>query len=250
MPKEKEIIVNYLDLENNNVEIFKIVPLKIHRKWMSETDEKFAYKCLPLNIANQYGWSVICPFDFKASWYGGKSIDSVEIFDIPEEFKHVVSSHFANGTFTINLDFIIQTPKGYSTYIRGVPNKEYGIVKALDAIVETDWLPFTFTYNFKFIDSGIVEFKKGEELFSFFPIKRNTIENFSIISQNITKNKEFLKDYLNFSRSRSEALSKKTSNSGKYDFQKFYINGESPNKVYKIKDHIKKLFFKDIKDSD
>ena len=213
---------------------------------MNESLDKFAYKCLPLNVANQYGWSVLSPCDFKVSWYGGGSSNSVEVFDIPEEFENIVSGHFGSGTFTINVDFIIKTPKGYSLYVRGVPNKDYGIVQPLDAIVETDWLPFTFTYNFKFIDSGVAEFKKGEELFSFFPIKRDTVENFSIHAQSIREDSNLERDYLEFTDSRMSALEHSATSKEQYRFQRFYLEGRGPSKSYDIKSHIKRLFFKDI----
>lgn len=235
------MIVNYL-MEDNS-QTFKIVPLKIHRSWMNKTSKKYAYQCLPLNIANQYGWAVVCPFDFKVSYYGGNSDAQVEVFDIPEEYSHLVSGHFGHGTLTINVDFIIQTPENYSLYIRGVPNQEYGILKPLDAIVETDWLPFTFTYNFKFMDYGVVEFKKGDLLFSFFPVLRNTIENFEIKTQHIQKNEELFSDFKEYVQSRDKALANRAYSP--YSFQRFYVDGRGPNKVYNISNHIKKLFFKD-----
>jgi hypothetical protein len=245
LSKKDVVVVNYLDVDNPEEKIFKIVPLKIHRDWMQETDDKFAYKCLPLNIANQYGWSVLAPFDFKVAWNGGKVPGSVEIFNVPQKYKNTISSHFGNATFTINLDFIIKTPKEYSLYIRGVPNKDYGILTPLDAIVETDWLPFTFTYNFKFSDTGIVEFREGEELFSFFPIKRDSVENFSITAKSIKDDPDLMKDYIELSRSRDEALLKQNPEN-KYEFQRFYIDGKSPSKTYDIINHIKRIFFKDI----
>lgn len=240
-----EIVVNYLMEEK--VQIFKIVPLKIHRDWMNKTSRKYAYQCLPLNIANQYGWAVICPFDFKVSYYGGNSDVQVEVFDIPLEYSNMVSGHFGHGTLTINPDFLIRTPENYSLYIRGVPNQEYGILKPLDAIVETDWLPFTFTYNFKFIDYGVVEFKKGDLLFSFFPILRNTVENFDITLQNIEKDPELFQSFQEYAESRTIALNERMLKP--YNFQRFYIDGKGPKRVYNITNHIKRLFFKDPKEN-
>ena len=245
MSNENKIIVNYLSVENR---IFEIVPLKIHRDWMSETDEKYAYKCLPLNIANQYGWFVPSPFDFKVSWYGGSGPDDVKIFGIPEQYSGIVSSYFGHATFTINLDFIVKTPEKYSLYIRGMPNRGYQILNPLDAIVETDWLPFTFTYNFKFTDAGVVEFKKGDPLFSFFPIKRNTVENFKIISQSIQKDWQLLGDFLEYKNTREKHVRERYLDG--YKFQKFYLDGRGPKKIYNIKNHIKRLFFKEVKEED
>ena len=40
------------------------------RDWMDETPSKFAYRCLPLTIANQTGWWVYNPVGFTAVWNG------------------------------------------------------------------------------------------------------------------------------------------------------------------------------------
>ncbi len=234
----KNIIVHRLDRDR---EIFKIVPLSLHRKWMNETSKKFAYKCLPLNIANQYGWAVLSPADFSVSWHGGSGPEQVEVFSSDSNFlgKDVIS-HFGDGTFTLQLDFIIQTPENYSLYIRGVPNEINSIVKPLDAIVETDWLPFTFTYNYKFMEPGVVDFRKGDPLFIFFPIERNSAENFKLKEISIEDNRELLDEYLEYSKARAE-FNESQDPHNKY--QQFYLNGRSPAKQYNIKNHIKRLFF-------
>jgi hypothetical protein len=221
--------------------IFEIVPLSIHRDWMANSREKYAYKCLPLNIANQYGWAVLSPVDFSVSWYGGANEDSVEVTSGDPNFsEHLVISHFGEGTFTLQLDFIIKTPENYSTYIRGIPNKPDKILKPLDAIVETDWLPYTFTYNFMFTDTGIVDFKKGDPLLCFFPIERNSVENFVLSEQPLTDNAEMSDDYQKLLAMRLDAANK---NVGKVVLQRFYNTTEAPHKKFKVKNHVRRLLF-------
>src|SRR3989442_536780 len=36
-------------------------PASPRRRWMEETTDRFAYRCLPLSIANQHGWEPFCP---------------------------------------------------------------------------------------------------------------------------------------------------------------------------------------------
>ena len=234
----KKIIVNRLFKDK---EIFKIEPLQMQRKWMNDTRQKFAYKCLPLNIASQYGWTVLSPVNFTVSWFGGINGADVDVVSSDPDFvTNSVVSHFGEATITLQLDFVIQTPENYSLYIRGIPNKDYGILKPLDAIVETDWLPFTFTYNFRFVESGIVEFKKGEPLFVFFPIERNTVENFELEYDFIGNKEEFNKDYNDYANSRHTF---QYHNGDRLLFQRFYLNGRGPFKEYSIKNHIKRLLF-------
>lgn len=238
-----KIIVYRLD---ENKEIFSIVPASLPRNWMDSSVKKFAYKCLPLNIANQYGWAVLSPTDFSVSWYGGDDPRDIDISvedQISREdsgFDTSILTYFGSGVFTIHLDFILKTPDGFSTYIRGIPNEPKVGVKYLDAIVETDWLPLPFTYNIKITEPGTYFFKKGEPLFIFFPIERNTVENFQLESFPISSNTDFHNDFKDYEQSRTDFQSI-PGNSLK--FQRFYFNGIGPNKKYNIKNHIKRLIF-------
>lgn len=229
----KEIVLNRL---YDGQQIFKVEPLGIKRKWMTESRKQFAYKCLPLNIANSYGFAVYSPADFTITWWGGKEAPSIEIDSPDPEMHETILSYFGESVFTVHLDFIVKTPENYSIYIRGVPNQmERGFIP-LDAIVETDWLPFTFTYNFMLVEPGIYEFKKNEPLFIFFPIERNTVENFKLVDRSIEEDPEMLEDFREYAKISKDRAEKSY-------HPRLYLNGRGPNKVFKIKNHIKKLIF-------
>jgi hypothetical protein len=237
---KQEIILHRLIKDST---IFPVVPLTAKRSWMSQTKEKFAYKCLPLTIANQYGYAVLSPADFTIDWWGGNDESDVQfqvISDDPEIENHL-HSYFGGGTVTLHVDFIIKTPEGFSTYIRGVPNETKQGIKPLDAIVETDWLTFTFTYNFLLTEPGTYSFKKGEALFTFFPIERNTVENFAIREVSIESNKKLFEDFLDYKEKRAESNQPQSS---KAKFQLFYRDGaKASGEKVKIKDHITNLIF-------
>ena len=55
----------------------KIRPAEPTRPWMDQTPESFAYRCLPLNIANAHGWEILAPAAFDAYWNGGAAISDV-----------------------------------------------------------------------------------------------------------------------------------------------------------------------------
>jgi hypothetical protein len=120
-------------------------------------------------------------------------------------------------------------------FVRGVPNSIQDGIEPLDGIVETDWLPFTFTFNYKFTKPGTISFKKGDPLFSFFPIERGFVENFYIETQEIASDLELNADYEAYNKSRQAYLN---NNTGKY--QKYYANGKGPEKEYKIVNHQKR----------
>ncbi len=48
----------------------EIRPASARRDWMDQTIDSFAYRCLPLNIANAHGWEILCPGSFSAIWNG------------------------------------------------------------------------------------------------------------------------------------------------------------------------------------
>jgi hypothetical protein len=213
---------------------FEVVPLSAKREWMNETSGSYAYRCVPLTVANTYGWMVINPANFAVEWRGDNNPDGVKVRFEDRNHKFA-SSIFGSGILTIHVDFVIKTEEGVSTFVRGVPNTVKDGIVPLDGLVETDWLPFTFTFNFKFTRPGIVDFKAGEPLFSFFPIERGAIESVEITDQSIKQDSDFYNEYEAYSASRSSYL-----NNNDGSFQKYYAKGVSPNKTYDIKNHQKK----------
>jgi hypothetical protein len=226
-----KVTINYLFENQQN---FEIVPLSGKRDWMTKTTQGYAYRCVPLTVANTYGWSVLNPYDFTAQWNGDDAIDSVSI-KFKEDGYEYATSYFGSGILTIHPDFIVKTEKNISTFVRGVPNSIQHGIEPLDGIIETDWLPFTFTFNYKFTKPGIVSFKKGDPLFSFFPIERGFVEKFYIETQEITSDVELNADYEAYSKSRQDHLDKNSN-----EYQRYYANGKGPEKEYEIVNHQKR----------
>ena len=48
------------------------------RDWMNNTPHRYAYRCLPLTIANQTGWWIKNPVGFEATWRGATHPGSIE----------------------------------------------------------------------------------------------------------------------------------------------------------------------------
>lgn len=237
------IEINYLF---DGYKRFSAVPLNKRRDWMNSTTGAFAYHCMPLVIANEHAWGVPAPSGFEADWNGGQSASDLKIYmDNPKEEDTWALSHFGNGVLTINVDFVLKTDRGISTYIRGIPNYFKKGIQPLDAIVETDWLPFTFTYNYLFTEPGRVRFEKDELLFSFFPIRRAWIESFDIIEKDIRDNEEFYNQYKQYDQSREQVLNEERDSQKDKPFQKFYRNAKDPEgKSYQPFMHQKQIKLK------
>lgn len=218
---------------------YEIVPSKVKREWMSG-DNGNPYKCKPMNVANTYGWSVLCPANFSATWSGGNNVEDISVVCHDNEYCIdclQATSHFGIGILTFKMDFIIRTPENISTYIMHPPNFINDVVEPLDAIVETDWLPYTFTYNFRFVKPGTVEFKKGDILYNFFPIERGFIESFKTKVSDINHYPGLQDEFENYNDTRT--LHNKTSrNQRTKNMSGFYKKGEnSSGKKYMIKNH-------------
>lgn len=146
-----------------------LVPASSSRAWMDETPNRYAYRCTPLSIANASGWEVLAPSAFKATWNGHAHESAITIDgDGTGSFVH---SHFGSGVLTFHTGYLFHTSPGWALWVRGAPNTAKDGIAPLDGIVETDWLPFTFTMNWRFTRPGTVQFEKDEPIcfISLFP---------------------------------------------------------------------------------
>ena len=89
-----------------------IRPAPVERDWMEATDQRFAYRCLPLNIANAYGWEVLCQCRLPAACgrRGAASMRSL-IEAEPGTIAPAVS-HFGHGILTFHVPCLFRTEPG------------------------------------------------------------------------------------------------------------------------------------------
>ena len=97
----------------------RIRPALSRRRWMDDTPEQFAYRCLPLAIANSHGWELLSPCGFEARWNGGAGTDAVEIrVDDGAKPHQVPVSLFGHGTVTFHVE-ATKAPVRLAREIRG-----------------------------------------------------------------------------------------------------------------------------------
>jgi hypothetical protein len=226
------IVANYLDDYNELL----IEPLKAKRFWMDNLPEKIAYRCIPINVANQYGWQVLSPIEFCANWNGGNLSEDIQVHYHDNCKSNFASSHFGSGILSIVPDFILKTNEDISIYVRGIPNMFMDGIHPIEGVVETDWLPFTFTFNYQFTKPGEIIFKKNQPLFSFFPIKRGFIESFKTNKDFIVNNNDLNEEYIAYKDARINYQKNNNLNG-----QKFYSKTKTPTKKHNIKTHQKQI---------
>lgn len=142
-----------------------IIPGRRERQWMDDTSDHYAYRCLPLSTANTSGWELTSPLDFEVQWNGGQGIDAVTArapgVD-PNALRGLITSHFGHGILTFHTGWLFRTSPGWGLWVRGAPNYGKDGMHPLDGVVETDWLPFPFTMNWRFTRPCTVRFAKGD----------------------------------------------------------------------------------------
>src|SRR5688572_11152722 len=101
-----------------------IVPATSQRRWMDRTSDRFAYRCLPLLIANQHGWFILNVHKLRVRWDGGPQPGALQVAceGGPADTPCPAISHFGHGVLTFNLNYLFRTSEGYNLWARGPTN--------------------------------------------------------------------------------------------------------------------------------
>jgi len=149
-------------------------PSPARRFWMDGVP--YAYQCLPMVMANQWGWQVLCPTDVRVTWNGDPSPAGLRV-EVDPRYAVAIKSQFGVGIVTFSLPWLFRTSPGWDLYAKGPGNRWKWNCVPLEGIIETWWLNYTFTMNWKLVEPGVVEFAKGESLCQLLPVPHNTFEN-------------------------------------------------------------------------
>jgi Family of unknown function (DUF6065) len=144
------------------------------RAWMDELGH--SYQCLPLVIANQWGWQVLCPTEVRVTWDGSPGLDGLKV-EVPPQYEPAIKSQFGAGIVTFSPPWLFRTPPGWDLYLKGPSNRWKPNCHPLEGIIETWWLNYTFTINWKLVEPGTVVFTKGESLGQLMPVPHATFED-------------------------------------------------------------------------
>jgi hypothetical protein len=207
----------------------EIRPAPFERDWMDASDQRFAYRCLPLNIANAYGWELLTPSGFTAGWTGGDGLDAILIAGDAGTDAPVVSV-FGRGGLTFHINFLFRTPPGYDLFVTGPINRPKDGISPLSGIVETDWAPFTFTMNWQFTRPNmLLRFEAGEPFCHIFPVRRGEIETMAPEIRDLASDPELEARFQAWSSSRvtfNRDLKVEGSEAHAAKWQKHYYRGQ------------------------
>lgn len=157
-------------------------PSPSRRHWMDERPG--AYHCLPMVMANQWGWQILCPTDVGVYWDGSITPEGL-ILEMDPAYRPAIKSQFGLGIVTFSPPWLFRTSPGWDLYAKGPGNRWKPNCVALEGVIETWWLNYTFTLNWKLVHPGTVEFAKGESLGQLVPVPHGTFLNASALEQPI-----------------------------------------------------------------
>ena len=223
----------------------RIVPAQAEREWMSQTQLRFAYRCLPLTIANSMGWEVLCPISIVAEWDGGNLSESISVSCADgSSAQWIADSHFGHGILTFHLRHLFRTDPGIGLWVRGSPNLPKDGIAPLDGIIETDWLNFTFTMNWKFTRPGKIRFAENEPFCFLTPFGYHGLEGIVPEVVPIESDPEIAEAYQEYSQRRNSFITNLASGDSatvREGWQKWYMRGKEPNGAVGNRGHLSKV---------
>lgn len=215
------------------------------RRWMDEFPARHPYRCLPLAIANAYGWDVLSPYTFSATWNGGKSAQDIT-FEAPGApyLSHLVNGNFTHGIITLHTGYLFRTEPGWHLVATGPLNAPKDGIVPLTGIIETDWLPYPFTMNWQFTRPCSVRFEEGEPFCRVFPVPAGAVQSAEPEVHDLTHDPELFRQYQVWKEKRDEFMTKYRSGDQatiKQSWQKFYFEGKYADGVETGAAHTSKL---------
>ena len=209
-----------------------IRPAPADREWMDNIDQRFAYRCLPLSIANAHGWEILCVAGFTAVWDGGHALDAVKV--IPDEGAIAPAlGHFGYGVLTFHVPCLFRTEAGFDLMVSGPINRPKDAIAPLTGLIETDWAPYSFTMNWQFTrPHTAVRFEKGEPFCHIMPVRRGEIESVEPELCSLSDNPELKRQHDTWTANRNRFnvdLRQPGSEAQAEKWQKLYHRGVMPD---------------------
>jgi len=224
----------------------KLVAANPLRRWMDEFPQRHAYRCLPLAIANAYGWEILSPCSFEITWEGGMNANDIHIraTDGFPWLSHFATSNFTRGIVTFHTHYLFRTSPGWQLIATGPFNEPKHGIAPLTGVIETDWLPYPFTMNWHLTAPGKVRFKKDEPVCLIFPVAQGAMHEVTPVIKPLASDTDLQKQFETWRQKRQEFMRGHEALDPailKQAWQKFYFRGELPDSDVKAASHEVKL---------
>ena len=110
-------------------------------------------------------------------WNGGINAESLKVKTDSGTSQHI-HSHFGHGIVTFSVHGIFRTEPGMNMWVTGPVNSFKDGIQPMSALLETDWMPYTFTMNWQVTRKRKwIRFEKGEPIAQVFPVPRGVVDD-------------------------------------------------------------------------
>jgi hypothetical protein len=212
-----------------NYNVQKLIPAPRTREWMDNTPSAFAYHCLPLVMANSLGWYLLNDVPCEMEWDGTEPSSGLKIWpteELTENEKYFLpTSHFGSGVVTFHVEYMFWTERPISIITKGPANRPKHGIAPLEGVIETDWLPYPFTMNWKLTAKNQrVRFERNEPIAQIIPWPMDTLDTFEPEIRSLQENPELYAAYEDYRKKRT-VFNEKFKHDGRKR-QKYYVRGE------------------------
>lgn len=171
----------------------------VKRKWMDETYNKHAYRCLPVTEANVSGWEIVLPHDVVFEWDGGLTVPrviqggSIERSINGHSYTQNLVQQSIVGMATFTLGWVFKTPPGIHTWITGSPNYFVDGAVPLSASLPSDWWPDEVNMSWVITkEKTQICFPAGSAFAFFYFYQPSMLEDIEFSVENLWDNKELM----------------------------------------------------------
>lgn len=160
-----------------------IAPLPKRREWMDLSKDGHAYRCFPLSLVNNLGWSISFPEDITFIWDGNTDMH-------PDHVKVLSGGTYAhsgrgNNLITFKTNIMFRTSENLSLLVQPVPNSWIDGVQPLSVILSTSFLKGHLEPSAKITKANeIITIKAGTPILSVLPINLEDFNNSVMIVKN------------------------------------------------------------------
>jgi hypothetical protein len=161
-----------------------VKPLTIKRDWMDNTWESHAYKCFPVGLTNQLGWSISFPEDISFIWDGINDSNAEHVKILSGE-KYAYAGR-ANATISFKTGVRLVTSESISMLCMPVPNLFFDGATPFTTIISSSFFPTDIPVAWMITKPNeIITIKAGTPITSMIPINLNDLQNSEINFKNL-----------------------------------------------------------------
>jgi hypothetical protein len=158
----------------------KIEQTSIQRDWMNETDNRHAYKCFPVSLANTIGWSVSYLDDIEFIW-DGISDSTDKHVKILKAAPGICSTQRANATISFYTGIFFKTDENTSMLQIVPPNYFIDGATPFTTVISTSFFEDAYPVAWRITrPNTIIRIPAGTPIATFIPISLGALSDLEV----------------------------------------------------------------------